>query len=342
MVNGFHKKNHLYRGDDMYITQGTGGALPSAPRTPLTGGNTPPQLQGNSWIQPPPPTVSTGGNNPALLTPWEGGKYPIGTGGNAPALPTPTQGTGGNNPASLTPWEGGKYPIGSGGHAPALPLKPPVTQGTGGNNPAVPSDPSQWRGGKPPQGTQGTGGNLPPNPSQVNLQGGFSPANVVTDTMNQIIDPNGAYIRNARMRGLEQAAGRGNRAGSSIAAGASQRAALEGAAPLFNAAMQLHGQREGFAFQGEQNRLERNRDYTRAQLEDWANSRQFDREFYGVLSMMPINSAYQLNSLIQTYALENPEVYTAEVISGMSNFFNQNFAQILSTYFPQYGNRPRG
>lgn len=311
------------RGDEMFITQGTGGNLPPTARTPLTGGNLPPMLT---------TTMGTGGNNPAQLG---------GTSWVQPPPPT-TVGTGGNNPPSLTPWEGGKYPIGTGGHAPGLPEKPPVTQGTGGNNPAVPFDPSQWRGGKPPQVTQGTGGNLPPNPSQVNLQGGFSPANVVTDTMNQIVDPNGAYIRNARRRGLEQAAMGGNRAGGSIAAGASQRAALESAAPLFNAAMQLQGQREGFAFQGEQNQLERNRDYTRAQLEDWANSRQFNREFYGVLSMMPINSAYQLNSLIQTYALENPEIYTAEVISGMSNFFNQNFAQVLSTYFPQYSNRPGG
>jgi hypothetical protein len=156
--------------------------------------------------------------------------------------------------------------------------------------------------------------------------------------MNQIVDPNGAYISNARRRGLEAAARGGNRAGGSIAAGASQRSALEAATPLFNSAMQLHGQREQIAFQGEQNQLERNRDYTRAQLEDWSNSRQFNREFYGVLSMMPINSAYQLNSLIQTYALENPEVYTADVISGMSNFFTRNFQQILSTYFPNmYG-----
>lgn len=297
------------RGNEMFITQGTGGNLPPTARTPLTGGNNP-ALQGNTtWIQPPPST-----------------------------------GTGGNNPPQLTPWEGGRYPLGSGGHAPGLPVNN-TTQTTGGNNPAMRS------GLKPIQTPQGTGGNLPANPStqvpttggqQPVLQGGFSPANVVTDTMNQIVDPNGAYMRNARMRGLEQAARGGNRAGSSIAAGASQRSALEAASPLFNAAMQLQGQREGFAFQGEQNQLERNRDYTRAQLEDWANSRQFDREFYGVLSMMPINSAYQLNSLIQTYALENPEVYTAEVISGMSNFFNQNFAQILSTYFPQYGNRPRG
>lgn len=311
------------QGDERFITQGTGGNYPATARTPLTGGNLPPLLR---------PNMGTGGNNPAQQgnTTW--------------IQPPPSTGTGGNNPPQLTPWEGGRYPLGSGGHAPGLPVNTP-TQGTGGNNPANVYDPNMRSGLKP---SQTTGGNLPANPATLppntrpNLQGGFSPANVVTDTMNQIVDPNGAYMRNARRRGLEQALRSGNRAGGSIAGGASQRAALEAASPLFNAAMQLQGQRETFAFQGEQNQLERNRDYTRAQLEDWANSRQFNREFYGVLSMMPINSAYQLNSLIQTYALENPEIYTADVISGMSNFFAQNFAQILGTYFPQYASGGRG
>lgn len=277
-----------------------------------------------TWTQPPPPPTGTGGNLPPLVQPVRGtggnlppvqGKPPQGTGGNLPPLSN-TQSTGGNLPPVQAP----NYS--TGGNLPANPIN--NTQGTGGNLPPL-LDPV-------------TGQPLPQTVPQQNLQGGFSPVNVVTDTLGQIIDPNGAYMRNAQRRGLEQAAAGGNRAGGSIAAGAAQRAMMEAAQPLVNNALQLQGQREGYAFQGEQSQLERNRDYTQAQLQNWMDSNKFNREFYGALSMMPINSAYQLNGLIQTYALENPDVYTADVISGMSNFFNQNFTQILGTYFPSlYG-----
>lgn len=169
---------------------------------------------------------------------------------------------------------------------------------------------------------------------------GFTPANVVANTMDQIVDGNGRYIQNARRRGLETAASRGI-INSNMAAGAAERSALEAAQPMLGEAMGLGRQRESNAFQGEQNQLDRNQQYTMAQVEDWANSRQFNREFYGALSMMPINNAYQLNGLIMNYALDNPEVYTANVVSGMSNFFAQNFQQILGTYFPDiYGGGP--
>jgi hypothetical protein len=154
--------------------------------------------------------------------------------------------------------------------------------------------------------------------------------------MNQILDPNGAYMRNAGRRGLEMAASRGMRAGTSIAAGASQRAALEAAMPMVGEALGLQRQREGFAFQGEQSQLDRNHDMTRAQIQDWLSSSQFRREFYGALSMMPINSAFQLQSMLQQYALDNPEVYTPSMMNGMSNFFAQNFQQVLGQYFGNY------
>lgn len=269
------------------------------------------------WTQPPQNPAGTGGNNQPQVKP------PQGTGGNLPPNMTrPPAGTGGNLPANPT------NPQGTGGNLPPDVTRPPV-QGNGGNQQPI-LDPI-------------TGQPVPQTAPQQNLQGGFSPVNVVTDTLGQIIDPNGAYMRNAQRRGLEQAAAGGNRAGGSIAAGAASRSMMEAAQPLVNNALQLQGQREQFAFQGEQNQLERNRDYTQAQLQNWMDSNKFNREFYGALSMMPIQSAYQLNSLIQTYALENPDVYTADVISGMTNFFNQNFSQILSTLMPSvYGGGNRG
>lgn len=296
---------------------------------PPTGGNQPPIPGGGTWIQPPPPITAppTGGNQqpetgPVVYTqPGFISTPPAGVTDGGLTVPP----TGGNQrPAGTIP------PM-----APPLPPIPGINvPPTGGNQPPLP-------GVNPPP----TGGNQPPVPAspQVPLQGGFSPANVALDTMNQIIDPNGAYMRNAYRRGLEAAARGGNRAGSSIAAGAGQRAALEAAMPLVGEALGLQRQREGFAFQGEQAQLDRNQDYTRAQLDDWVRSRAYSRDFYGALSMMPINSAFQLQSMLQQYALENPEVYTSNVISGMSNFFTQNMGQILSTYFPQiYGQRSAG
>ncbi len=197
-----------------------------------------------------------------------------------------------------------------------------------------------------------TGPGLPgqPAPGQIpgpNGEGGFGPGNIVTDYMSQLLDPNGTYISNARRRGIEQANSRGM-LNSNMAAGASQRSAIEAAQPLLDQAMNLHRQRESNAFDGEQSALGRdhdftqsalgrNHDFTRAQLDDWMKGNQFNREFNGALSMMPVNSAFQLNSMIQTYALDNPEVYTPNVISGMTNFFNQNFMQIIRDMFPGSG-----
>lgn len=68
--------------------------------------------------------------------------------------------------------------------------------------------------------------------------------------------------------------------------------------------------------------------------QDWLNDRSFTREFNGALSMMPIRNAYDMASAIQRYALSEPEVYTPTVISGMTNFFQQNMLSILAQYFP--------
>lgn len=263
--------------------------------------------------QPPPgtmPPVSTGGNLPGQVIRYP----PVSTGGNLPA-----------NPVGGT-WTQPPNPNGNG----TVPTPDVIRGGV--------IEPDLGQGTPMPKPPVNYGGITAGQPTNQNPAGGFSPANVVADTMTQMLDPNGAYMRNARQRGIEQAAAGGNRAGSSIAAGASQRAALEAAQPLVSEALGLQRQREQNAFTGEQNTLERNRDYTQAQLQDWLSSRSFNRDFYGALTMMPINSAYQLNSMIQSYALENPDVYTADVISGMSNFMTQNFSQILRTYFPNlYG-----
>lgn len=263
-----------------------------------------------------------------------------------------------------------------------------------------------------------------------------SAAGTTLGALDQILNREGSYIGNARRRGLEQASQRGM-LNSSIAAGASQRAATEAAQPIlseimgltgqregqdfaarqnainqafgltqnreqmefdratqtinnaygltqqerdaaiqqlrdqFAATTQLSGQREQNAFAGQQNQLDRTQGVNNALLgstlaqrqallgsqlgreeaildtqlrqrlqsdaaaqQDWLSSQAFTREFNGALSMMPISSSFQMNQMIQQYALENPEIYTPEVISGMTNFFNRNMISILETYFP--------
>lgn len=213
----------------------------------------------------------------------------------------------------------------------------------------------------------------------------FAPTQVVQQTLDQFIGSNSPYMRNAQLRGLEQANQRGM-LNSSISAGAAQRAAMETAMPLVDQSLGLQRQREGYAFQGEQAGLDRsfqaqqqdvqrqfqasqadidrtiqvresqlNRDFQGSQAEadrafrsqlqsdsvtqqDWLASQAYTREFNGQLSLMPIQSAYQLNGAIQQYALENPEIYTPDIISGMTNFFQQNMMSILATYFPSMVN----
>ena len=97
-------------------------------------------------------------------------------------------------------------------------------------------------------------------------------------------------------------------------------------------------QNQQYAFQGEQAALDR---ASRAQLQsdatfqqDWLSSRNFSREFQSQLSMIPLSVAADLTSFISKYAVENPEIYTPEIINGMSNFMAQNMQSILSQYFP--------
>lgn len=69
--------------------------------------------------------------------------------------------------------------------------------------------------------------------------------------------------------------------------------------------------------------------------QDWLSSQTFSREFNAALSMLPIQNASQLHNYMMQAALEQPEVYTPEVLSGFSNFFNNQFLAQMQMYFPQ-------
>lgn len=97
-------------------------------------------------------------------------------------------------------------------------------------------------------------------------------------------------------------------------------------------------QSQQYAFQGEQGALDR---AARLQLQsdsafqqDWLSNRSFSREFQSRLSMVPLAAAADLTSFISRYAVEHPEIYTPEIVNGMSNFMAQNMSSILNQYFP--------
>lgn len=81
------------------------------------------------------------------------------------------------------------------------------------------------------------------------------PNKLVQDSLSSFEDAGSRYMTNAQRRGLELAASRGL-GNSSIAAGASQRAALEAVTPFVNKAVDVSQQREQNQFTSQQNQLQ--------------------------------------------------------------------------------------
>lgn len=255
------------------------------------------------------------------------------------------------------------------------------------------------------------------------------------DSYGQILNSDNAYIQNARLRGQDLANSRGMLNGS-IAAGSSQRAAVEASQPIFqqatdwmrqresnefnanqqsrqqalgldqqrdqnqftaaqqaiSQAQNLLGQREQLAAQANESQLGRTQSVNnallqsqlsdnaarlgynldsmsrneQAQLQNWINNnqtyaqasanerdailrnqlqrdttlqqdwlanQQWTREFNGTLAMLPIKSATDMYSTIAQYALQEPDVYTPDVISGFTNFFRNDMQAALQQLF---------
>lgn len=133
---------------------------------------------------------------------------------------------------------------------------------------------------------------------------------VVQDSLAGFLGSNSDYVQNARQRGVEYAATRGG-INSSIAAGASERGAIEAVQPLVQAELAMQGQQDDAA------------------LNEWATQQNFGRALYG----QQVSNSLGMLNLVQQYALEDPALYTPEVTSGYSNFFQQNMRDIMSQYF---------
>lgn len=165
------------------------------------------------------------------------------------------------------------------------------------------------------------GGTLPAQQFQMPVPGGLPSTGPmpldgvdyntrVSQSLEHFMDPNSAYIQNARQRGAEQAAVRGG-VNSSIAAGASERAALEAAMPLAQTAA---GMQAGV---------------DQARLNEWAAQQGFRRELY----MRPFASSMNMLERVTEMGLQDPELYSPSVISGYSNFFNQQMGDMMRRYF---------
>lgn len=149
---------------------------------------------------------------------------------------------------------------------------------------------------------------------QQNLR---DPNEMVQSSLEAMLDPSSSYIRNARQRGAEYAASRGG-INSSIAAGASERSAIEAAAPMAQQALAIQAQRE------------------QVQAEDWMSEQNFNRSIQGQIAMLPIQNSFNMLSMVQEAALRDPALYTPAVTSGYSNFFQKNMKDIMDNYFRDY------
>lgn len=134
--------------------------------------------------------------------------------------------------------------------------------------------------------------------------------NRLSGSLDHFMDPNSALIQQARQRGMEVAATRGG-INSSIAAGASERAALDSAVPLAQAAA---GMQAGV---------------DQVKLQDWASQQGFNRELYS----MPFTSSMGMLQRVTDMSLQDPELYSPSVISGYTNFFNQQMGDMMRRYF---------
>lgn len=133
---------------------------------------------------------------------------------------------------------------------------------------------------------------------------------LVQNSLESFMNPNSQLMQNARQRGMEVAATRGG-INSSIAAGASERAAMEMATPLAQGAVASQlGQEQAI-------------------LANWQEEQGFARD----LVAKPFESSMNMLQRVQEYALEDPQLYTPSVTSGFTNFFNQNMNDMIKRYF---------
>lgn len=195
-----------------------------------------------------------------------------------------------------------------------LPVGQPVPIPT---QPVAPTQPQQ---AVPQAGIHGaTGGlNYQFSPLQsFNTNYAQTGAEMVQGNLESMLNPNSQYIQQARQRGLEHASTRGG-INSSIAAGASERAAIDAASGLAQQATGIDTARQ--------------MSNTQANMQNWVDQQGFNREFQGEMAMLPVRNAANMLSMVQQYAMQDPALYTPDVVSGYSNFFNENMKNLMRQF----------
>lgn len=135
----------------------------------------------------------------------------------------------------------------------------------------------------------------------------------VLSSLDQITNSNSSYMENARRRGLEVAGSRGG-INSSIAAGASQRAALEAAQPLLDQSLNIDQQ------------------YQSADISNWMANQDYARGMSQFYSQNQYHNLTGMLGMINQMQLQDPELYTPEVASGYLNFFQKMMGDALGRY----------
>lgn len=70
-----------------------------------------------------------------------------------------------------------------------------------------------------------------------------------------------------------------------------------------------------------------------ARQQDWLNSQNYIREFNGTIAANNVKTATDMWNTLFKYAVDNPEVYTPSVVTGMQTFFTNTYFDMMGKYF---------
>jgi len=73
--------------------------------------------------------------------------------------------------------------------------------------------------------------------------------------------------------------------------------------------------------------------YNTALQQDWLANNAYNRNFYGTLATLPIQSAASMYQMLAQNAMQQPDVFTPDVISGFTNFFSNDMRELMRQYF---------
>lgn len=231
------------------------------------------------------------------------------TSGKGPTPPVVPGPTGGATPTVATP----PAPVSQTPTTPTQPTTPTL--------PAMPTLPRPT--------TPTTGSSAPYTPAGMDAGRMVTQNELVANQLNSLLNSNSSYVRNARQRGVEMAAGRGL-VNSSMAAGAAQRAAIEAGLPIAQSDAQAYRSANDQTYAA-LTQLRQMR--VAGDIQNWLGAESFNREWNGALAMLPIRSSMDMLTYTTQRAMEDPAVYTPDVLSGFNNFFNQNMFDIMGRYF---------